>query len=170
MTYTLHIYKIHSYNTSKYKAGIKLSDTKKSSYFKKRSTGRASNLCSHRDEGEEEEEEIQQTHTAFLGGWNSELLSFFCPRRLRRIASLDGVLRCGVAAVPSPGARTSPRRGFFTAGPELDSSNVRLKLAGGVLSASCALLWPLGDTLKPFWSVPELAELEGERLTDKPLL
>lgn len=29
----LHIYKIHSYNTSKYKAGIKLSDTKKSSYF-----------------------------------------------------------------------------------------------------------------------------------------
>lgn len=35
VTYTLHIYKIHSYNTSKYKAGIKLFDTKKSFYFKK---------------------------------------------------------------------------------------------------------------------------------------
>lgn len=113
-------------------------------------------------------EEAQQTHTAFLGGWKRELLSFFCPRRLRRMASLAGLLRCGLPAEPSP--RPSPRRGFFSAGPELDSSNVRLKLAGGVLSASCALLWPLGDTLKPFWSVPELAELEGERLTDKPLL
>lgn len=70
----------------------------------------------------------------------------------------------------TPMFRLRPRLGFFIAGPELDSSNVLLKFAVGVLSASWAFIWPLGDTLKPFWSVPEFAELEGERLTDKPLL
>lgn len=75
--------------------------------------------------------------------------------------------------MPSGGTlrlRLRPRLGFFIAGPELDSSNVLLKFAGGVFSVSWAFVWPLGDTLKPFWSVPELAEMEGERLTDKPLL
>lgn len=89
------------------------------------------------------------------------------------MVSLLEFLRWGVVDMPSawtPMFRLRPRLGFFIAGPELDSSNVLLKFAVGVLSASWAFVWPLGDTLKPFWSVPEFAELEGERLTDKPLL
>lgn len=89
------------------------------------------------------------------------------------MASLFEFLRCGVVDMPSawtPMLRLRPRLGFFTAGPELDSSNVLLKFAVGVLSASWAFVWPLGDTFKPFWSVPEIVELDGDRLTDKPLL
>lgn len=89
------------------------------------------------------------------------------------MVSLFEFLRWGVAETPSGWTlrfRLRLRLGFFIAGPELDSSNVLLKFAVGVLSASGAFVWPLGETLKPFWSVPEFAELEGERLTDKPLL
>lgn len=179
MTFTLHIYKIHSYNTSKYKAGVKLFDTKRSFYFKKKriKTGRVSDFCTDFNTlispRPPRRGAAQQTQTVFLGGWKSELLSFFWPRRLRRMASLAELRRCGAPDMPSPWTptfRPRPRLGFLTAGPELDSSNVLLKFAVGVLSASWAFVWPLGDTFKAFWSVPELVELEGERLTDKPLL
>lgn len=87
--------------------------------------------------------------------------------------SLFEFLRCGVADRLSGWTlmfRLRLRLGFFKAGPELDSSNVRLKFPVGVLSASWDFVWPLGDIFKLFWSLLEFAELEGERVTDKPLL
>lgn len=89
------------------------------------------------------------------------------------MVSLFELLRCGVVDRLSGWTlmfRLRPRLGFFKAGPELDSSNVRLKFPVGVLSASWAFVWPLGNTLKLFWSMLEFAELEGERVTDKPLV
>lgn len=64
-----------------------------------------------------------------------------------------------------PTFRLSPRRGFFTIGPELDSSNVLLKLAtGGVLSGSCNLDASVRETLTDLGSGPTFLALEGDRV------
>ncbi|KAG8122625.1 hypothetical protein E2320_018103 [Naja naja] len=64
-----------------------------------------------------------------------------------------------------PTFRVRPRLGFFTMGPELDSSNVLLKLAtDGVLSASCILEASLGEILKDLGSGPTFLALEGDRV------
>lgn len=114
------------------------------------------------------QEKIQQTHRAFLVCWNKGLPNFFCPRTLRRMASLLVILCCGVEERLSgcpPTFRVRPRLGFFTTGPELDSSNVLLKLAtDGVHSASWTLDASLGGTLKDLGSGLTFLALEGDRV------
>lgn len=51
-----------------------------------------------------------------------------------------------------------PLLGFFSKGPELDSSNVLLQLT------VAAFVGSLGGTLKAFGSMPAFPELEGERV------
>lgn len=71
----------------------------------------------------------------------------------------------------APVLRLKPfRRCFFIRGPELDSSNVLLKLAGGVLSTSWAFIWPGVDIFKFFWSMMLFVELVGTRPTDRALV
>lgn len=110
---------------------------------------------------------LQHTQRAFRGCWNNEVPSFFCPRRLRRIVSLLEFL-CWEAEDKlsgwTPIFRDRPLLGFLTAGPELDSSNVLLKLAIDILSASWAFAGSLGGVRKLFGSMPVFPELEGERV------
>lgn len=116
---------------------------------------------------------LQQTQRAFRGCWNNEVPSFFCPRRLRRIVSLLEFL-CWDAEDKlsgwTPIFRGRPRLGFLTAGPELDSSNVLLKLAVGILSDSWVFAGSLRGVRQAFGSMPVFPELEGERVPGGLLL
>lgn len=90
------------------------------------------------------------------------------------MVSLTECLRWGAAGrleAWAPVLRLKPfRRCFFIRGPELDSSNVLLKLAGGVLSTSWAFIWPGVEIFKFFWSIMVFVELVGTKPTDRALV
>lgn len=177
------IYKIHIYNTSKYKARIKLLNSKKSNcilfYFvplkKVQVRHQLQKALLNPSLGKKTHfsDTFQQTQTVFLCWWSKGFPIFFWPLSLRRIVSLTEFFRCEVVgrlAGWAPLLRVKPfRLCFFIRGPELDSSNVLLKFAGGVLSTSWAFIWPGVDIFKFFWSVMVFVELVGTRPTDRLL-
>lgn len=116
---------------------------------------------------------FQQTQTVFLCWWSKGFPIFLWPLSLRRMVSLTEFFRCelvGRLAGWAPLLLLKPfRLCFFIRGPELDSSNVLLKFAGGVLSTSWAFIWPGVDIFKFFWSVMVFVELVGVRPTDRLL-
>lgn len=117
---------------------------------------------------------VQQTQTAFLCWCSKGFPIFFWPLSLRRMVSLTEFFRCEVAGRLAGWAllllRLKPfRLCFFVRGPELDSSNVLLKFAGGVLSTSWAFIWPGVDIFTFFWSMMVFVELVGTRPTGRLL-
>lgn len=116
---------------------------------------------------------FQQTQTVFLGWWSRGCAIFFCPLSLRLMVSFPELFRCeleGRLAGWAPLPRLKPSRlCFLMRGPELDSSNVLLKFAGGVLSTSWAFIWPGVDNFKFFGSMMVFVELVGTRPTDRLL-
>lgn len=176
------IYKIHIYNTSKYKVRVKSLNFKKSNcmlflfcpftkFQLRHQLQKAFWYLKFGGKTKHFPDTVQQTQTVFLCWWSKGFPIFFWPLSLRRMVSLTEFFRCEVVGRLAGWAlRLKPfRLCFFTRGPELDSSNVLLKFAGGVLSTSWAFIWPGVDSFKFFWSMMVFVELVGTRPTDRLL-